>query len=73
MYRKVFACYPDDNIKKLTDVKEFKKKANLDLYDELSKEIVGHAVEFPLYFLEYENLKLRISEKEYYVPDINFT
>jgi len=69
----VFACYPDDNIKRLNEIKEFKKLAKLEHYDSLSDKIRGHVVQFPLDFLANENLTFTFANKEYYVPDINFT
>ncbi|CAD8108230.1 unnamed protein product [Paramecium sonneborni] len=73
IYRQVFACYPDDNIKTLNDYQTFKISGDLSKYDQLSSQIVGHAVEFPLEFLSKENLKIGIFSKEILVPDINFT
>lgn len=37
------------------------------------KHIKGHVVDFPLRFLEKENLNLKINQKEFFVPYINFT
>ena len=33
LYRKIFRCYPDDNILTLPDVKTFMEKAKLEKYD----------------------------------------
>lgn len=46
---------------------------NLETYIEKRNEIKGHAVQFPLHFLEKERLTLTIFNKEYLVPDISFT
>ena len=73
IFRKVFAPYPDDNIRTVADWEDFSRKKDLSLYETLSKEIMGHVVEFPLKFLENENLKFKIFDKEFYVPDTNFT
>jgi len=35
--------------------------------------IKGHVVEFPLDFLSKENLRIGMLNKEYFVPDDNFT
>ncbi|EGR28742.1 phospholipase d1, putative [Ichthyophthirius multifiliis] len=73
IYREVFRCYPDDNIKTSNDFQDFQKTRNLDKYDQLKNQIVGFAVEFPKQFLQDENLELRISQREYFCPSINFT
>ncbi|KAL4471562.1 hypothetical protein ABPG74_008455 [Tetrahymena malaccensis] len=73
IYREIFRCYPDDNIKVSSDYEEFKKKKNLALYANLKDQITGYAVEFPKRFLENEDLRLKRSQKEFYCPDINFT
>lgn len=72
-FRKIFACYPDDLIGSLNEVQDFMKEARLDLYDEYSKKIVGHLVEFPLKFLERENLNISVSQKEFLLPEVTFT
>ena len=73
IYREIFRCYPDDNVKKLSTLEKWQSERNPDLYAELSPHIVGNAVEFPLDFLCEENLKIQISNKEFFVPDDNFT
>jgi len=69
----VFACYPDDNIKTLAEVKEFKLRARPDQYDELKNQIIGNIVRFPLHFLSEANLFFAKTDKEVIVPSINFT
>jgi len=69
VYREVFACYPDDTMKTYKEVEEASKKKNLDKYDELKGKIQGHAVFFPLNFLENEKLGAEMSSMEYYIPD----
>lgn len=59
----MFACYPDDSVHTFNELNDFKKKANLDLYDELKEKVKGHAVEFPLNFLLKEHLSLKRMEK----------
>ncbi|OMJ79033.1 hypothetical protein SteCoe_21016 [Stentor coeruleus] len=72
-YRKIFGCYPDDLIGSLNMVHDFMNEARLDLYEEYSNKIVGHLVEFPLRFLENENLNISVRQKEYLLPEITFT
>lgn len=51
LYRRIFGCYPDDEMvtrKKITEVRE---ESDIRLYDSLKHQIKGHIVEFPLNFL----------------------
>ncbi|CAD8151474.1 unnamed protein product [Paramecium pentaurelia] len=73
IYKQIFACYPHDDIKKVSDYEEFKAKKHLDEYDQLKQFIKGFAVTFPLQFLCEENLNIKVSQKEYLVPEISFT
>lgn len=73
LYREVFACYPDNSVRNLTDFRQFQKKHNHSQYGLVRDLIVGHGVEFPLRFMEEENLALKASQKEFYVPSISFT
>ena len=73
IYREVFRCYPDDEILIISDYDKFFKEAKPEKYEELKKEIIGHAVIFPLKFLKDENLQFRLKNKEYYVPNHSFT
>jgi phospholipase D1/2 len=73
IYREVFRCYPDDEISSIGEYEKFCKEAKPEKYEELMGEIVGHAVQFPLKFLKDENLQFRLKNKEYYVPNHNFT
>lgn len=73
IYRQVFRCYPDDEISCIGDYEKFKNSGDLEKYDELKNEIIGHAVLFPLKFLEKEDLQLTLKNKEYYIPNHNFT
>ena len=82
VYRELFGCYPDDEYKTIQDVKkgvkaipnegkeleEFKEK-----YEEEKKKIDGHIVEFPLHFLENEQLGVSFWSIYNYIPEINFT
>ena len=80
IYRKLWGCYPDDQYLKFKDLKEHKKATSKDEIDQLRanylKEkggIIGHAVEFPLHFLEKENLGISFFSVENIVPEKNFT
>ena len=80
IYRKLWGCYPDDTYQSFKDLKEHKKKNTPEdieiLRSEYIKEkdrIIGHAVEFPLHFLEKENLGISFFSVENIVPEKNFT
>jgi len=73
LYREIFRCYPDDEIRKIDQLKEFREKKKMSSYEELSKVIKGHAVRYPVNFLFDEDLTLKRTDKEFYVPNINFT
>lgn len=48
IYRKIFGCYPDDNIVRMKDIQKLREQANIELYHQQIKNIKGHVVEFPL-------------------------
>lgn len=73
IYKEVFRCYPDDEIISIGNFEKFCKEAKFNKYEELKNDIKGHAVMFPLKFLKEENLQFRLKNKEYYVPNHNFT
>ena len=80
IYRKLWGCYPDDQYLKFKDLKEHKKPTKKEEIDQLRENylreksgIVGHAVEFPLHFLENENLGISFFSVENIVPEKNFT
>jgi phospholipase D1/2 len=73
IYREVFACYPDDNVTRMSQFDDFVRSAQPERYTELKDEIFGHAVELPLDFLKDERLTFKIQQKEYFVPEHNFT
>lgn len=54
IYKDIFACIPDDSIKKFNKIGDFEATANLEKYDELKQGIKGYAIEFPHRFLENE-------------------
>ncbi len=79
-YHQIFGCYPDDCYTKFNMIKnnydlvnkaqeEYLKK----IYEENKKKIIGHIVEFPLNFLEEEQLGISFFSKENLVPERNFT
>ena len=57
VYREVFACFPDDEIKNCTEVNDYHKKSDVSKYDKLRKDIKGIAVRWPMKFLENEKLE----------------
>ena len=80
LYRQIFMCYPDDYYTKFSMIpnknsmqnkaQEFALKKN---YEEKKNQIIGHIVEFPLHFLEEEQLGISFFSKENLVPERNFT
>ena len=80
LFRQIFMCYPDDYYTKFSMIpnknsmqnkaQEFSLKKN---YEENKNQIVGHIVEFPLHFLEEEQLGISFFSKENLVPERNFT
>ena len=80
LFRQIFMCYPDDYYTKFSMIpnknsmqnkaQEFSLKKN---YAENKNQIVGHIVEFPLHFLEEEQLGISFFSKENLVPERNFT
>jgi|JI9StandDraft_1071089.scaffolds.fasta_scaffold721686_1 phospholipase D1/2 len=73
IYRTVFGCYPDNNIRHYEDISALKKKATPQRYNELIPSLRGHAVDFPIYFLERENLGAKAGKKEAMAPKITLT
>lgn len=75
IYREVFGCYPDDEMRSFADVPEARDSAEQRIEESRVKlnEIKGHLVEFPLRFLENEDLRFKVVNKEYYLPDSTFT
>ena len=80
LYRQIFMCYPDDCYTKFSMIpnknsiknkaQEYALKKN---YEEKKNKIIGHIVEFPLHFLEEEQLGISFFSKENLVPERNFT
>ena len=80
-YRQIFKCYPDDTYK---NFKSLRSKVNypendqerqelLNNYYNLKNNFKGHIVEFPLHFLEEEDLGIPFFAAENLVPERNFT
>lgn len=57
IYREIFRCYPDDNVKALKDLDNFMKLKKLEDYDKLIKGIKGQIVEYPLEFMKFDENK----------------
>ena len=81
-YRKIWYCYPDDemrtfeDVKKMKNIKEFgenEMKEFKELYQKEKENIQGHVVEFPLHFLEEEVLGIPFFSKENIVPEKSYT
>mmetsp|Transcript_4943 Transcript_4943/g.9266 ORF Transcript_4943/g.9266 Transcript_4943/m.9266 type:complete len:1030 (+) Transcript_4943:37-3126(+) len=72
LYRYVFRCYPDDLIERINEVSEYQRQCRLDEYASLRDNVKGFLVEFPLEFLKKEDLRISITNKEYFVPEISF-
>ena len=47
-------------MKSLETIEKWQKEKDLDKYDDLKSEIIGHAVEIPLDFLKDENLNFSV-------------
>ena len=76
IYRELWGCYPDDNYLSFKDLKNYKPLSKEELNEKYMKEkdgIIGHVVEFPLHFLEKENLGIAFFSVENLVPEKNFT
>ena len=80
MYHNIFGCYPDDaytDIKILQEAKKMKEEESpetlLNNYNKYSQYIRGHIVEYPLLFLQNEELGKSFFSVENLVPEYNFT
>ena len=65
------------NLLKIYQKKSKKSKEELDqLRNNYQKEkngIIGHVVEFPLHFLEKENLLIKFFSVEHFIPERTYT
>lgn len=57
----------------MSELEQYKKSGDLKKYNQLKENIKGNAVEWPLDFMENENLYFKINKAEYYIPEISFT
>lgn len=73
IYRVLFGCYPDNEMTRFKDIEEISSKANYNEFDILRLGIKSSAIPFQRHFLCKEDLSLGPSQKEYFVPEINFT
>ena len=80
VYHQVFGCYPDDCYTKFSMIPNYatiqnksQEKYLIKNYEENKHKIVGHIVQFPLNFLEEEELGISFFSKENLVPERNFT
>jgi phospholipase D1/2 len=75
IYREIFNVYPDDHFVKFTDLQNLEVQDEEELkvkYEKNKGKIIGHLVDFPLYFLKEENLNRSYFSKEIIVPIKNF-
>ena len=73
IYRELFGCYPDDEMTHFHKIREIEQEADPSKYELLAPLIKGQAIPFQKDFLCEEDLSLRPSQKEYFVPSICFT
>ena len=79
IYRKLWGCYPDDKYVKFKEIPKKSNKNKKDLeelinnYQKEKNGIIGQIVEFPLHFLEKENLSIKFFSIEHLVPEVTYT
>jgi len=76
IFRKLWKCYPDDEMKTFNDLKKIERPKDDELkklYEEEKGNIKGHVVEFPLLFLEKEVLGMPFFSKENFIPEYSYT
>ena len=82
IYRDLFNCYPDDEMKTFKDTRNSMKIPAVDeneikklqkKYEKEKDNIKGHIVQFPLHFLEKETLGAGFLGVYSLVPEHNFT
>ena len=71
-YKAVFGCYPDDDMTTYESIKKLQREAKINLYPRIKKEFKGFLVEFPLHFLEQENLMFSVMSVENLLPEKSF-
>ena len=52
IYRKLFGCYPDDEMESFEDIKRLEEEAEPERYEELKGLIKGYACPFQKEFLK---------------------
>ena len=79
IYSEIFNCFPDNKFNKFEKLKKRKIIKTKEDIENLKKEyqskiigVVGHVVEYPIYFLKDEDLDIDFFSKENLVPEINF-
>ena len=80
IYSDIFDCFPDNKFKTFADLKKRKIIKTEEDKEELKKKykqsslgIIGHIVEYPIEFLQNEELDIDFFSKENLVPEKNFT
>ena len=80
LYRSIFSCYPDDifsSFEIMNQTKKLRERGSPEIflqnYLRNKNNIIGHIVEFPLLFLNQEELGNIHFTKENLVPEYNFT
>ena len=80
IYRDIFDCFPDNKFKTFEALKKRKiikteedKEELKKLYDDNIGGINGHIVEYPIEFLNNEELDIDFFSKENLLPEKNFT
>jgi len=80
IYIEIFDCFPDNKFKNFTDFNKRKIIKTEEDKEELKKKynenisgIIGHIIEYPIDFLQNEELKIDFFSKENFVPERSFT
>jgi phospholipase D1/2 len=80
IYSDLFDCFPDNKFKTFADLKKRKiikteedKEELKNKYNQIISGIIGHIVEYPIEFLQNEELDIDFFSKENLVPEKNFT
>jgi len=80
IYSDIFDCFPDNKFKTFADLKKRKIIKTEEDIEELKTKykqsilgVIGHIVEYPIKFLQDEELDIDFFSKENLVPEKNFT
>jgi hypothetical protein len=69
----VFGCYPDDTIKRNSDLERVKVKIpSSKKYNMEKDQIKGFLVQYPLEFLKEEDLTFKLTDVERIIPMKSF-